>query len=290
MDLGFVIVWNKLNFLKDMSLKDFSLDGKKALIVGARRNMGKAFALGFAEAGADVAIADWNVDSGQLDQVAKEIKSMGRRSIALQADISQKKDVQKIVKKVYDEFGAIDILMNVAVRYHPRSLTDLDEESWDKLTDINLKGYWLTIQEVAPIMIKQNSGSIINLSSRGGLKAHADNSMGNYAIMKAGITMMTKQYCRYLGPHNIRVNAIAPSLVEWEEFPGQENIKQTDSSAKTEITEEEKFKSWLTGPENLPLGRVATFDEMANAAVFLASDASSYVTGTILNVDGGYMA
>jgi 3-oxoacyl-[acyl-carrier protein] reductase len=105
--------------------------------------------------------------------------------------------------------------------------------------------------------------------------------------------MMTRQYCRYLGPYNVRVNAIAPSLVEWEEFPGQENIKNKNSLPKKEnreITDEEKFESWLTGPENLPLGRVATFEEMANAAVFLASDASSYVTGTILNVDGGYMA
>ena len=177
--------------------------------------------------------------------------------------------------------------------YHPKSLVDLDEESWDKLTDVNLKGYWLMIQEVSPIMINQKSGSIINLTSRGGLKAHADKMMGNYAIVKSGIAMMTRQYCRYLGPYNVRVNAIAPSLVEWEEFPGQENIKRTSSPPKKEnreITDEEKFESWLTGPENLPLGRVATFEEMANAAVFLASDASSYVTGTILNVDGGYMA
>ncbi len=149
------------------------------------------------------------------------------------------------------------------------------------------------IQEVSPIMMKQKSGSIINLTSRGGLKAHADKMMGNYAIVKSGIAMMTRQYCRYLGPYNIRVNAIAPSLVEWEEFPGQENTKKKSNSPKKEnreITDEEKFESWLTGPENLPLGRVATFEEMANAAVFLASDASSYVTGTILNVDGGYMA
>jgi 3-oxoacyl-[acyl-carrier protein] reductase len=142
-------------------------------------------------------------------------------------------------------------------------------------------------------MIQQNSGSIINLTSRGGLKAHADKAMGNYAIIKSGIAMMTRQYCRYLGPYNIRVNAIAPSLVEWEEFPGTENRKKNSQKVKRrkkEVTEAEKFEAWLTGPENLPLGRVATFDEMANAAVFLASDASSYITGTILNVDGGYMA
>jgi len=276
-----------------MSLSDFSLKGKKALIIGARRNMGKAFALGLAEAGADVAISDVNLESGQLQIVADEIQEMGRKSLALKADISNQEDVKKLVKRVVKEFGTIDILMNVAVMYHSRSMVDLDEDSWDKLTDVNLKGYWLMIQEVSPIMMKQKSGSIINLTSRGGLKAHADKMMGNYAIVKSGIAMMTRQYCRYLGPYNVRVNAIAPSLVEWEEFPGQENIKKKSSSPKKEnreITDVEKFESWLTGPENLPLGRVATFEEMANTAVFLASDASSYVTGTILNVDGGYMA
>ena len=276
-----------------MSLSSFSLEGKKALVVGARRNMGKGFALGLAEAGADVAVTDVNLESGQLQAVADEIKKMGRNSLALKADISSQEEVKKLVENVVKEFGTIDILMNVAVMYHPKSVVDLDEESWDKLTDVNLKGYWLMIQEVSPIMMNQKSGSIINLTSRGGLKAHADKMMGNYAIVKSGIAMMTRQYCRYLGPYNVRVNAIAPSLVEWEEFPGQENIKKKSSPPKKEnreITDEEKFESWLTGPENLPLGRVATFEEMANAAVFLASDASSYVTGTILNVDGGYMA
>ena len=206
-----------------MSLSNFSLKGKKALVVGARRNMGKAFALGLAEAGADVAITDINIESGQLHKVSNEIEAMDRKSIALKADISCGDEVKKLVKTVVEEFGTIDILMNVAVMYHPKSVVDLDEESWEKLTNVNLKGYWLMIQEVSPIMIQQNSGSIINLTSRGGLKAHADKAMGNYAIIKSGIAMMTRQYCRYLGPHNIRVNAIAPSLVEWEEYPGTEN-------------------------------------------------------------------
>ena len=276
-----------------MSLSSFSLKGKKALVVGARRNMGKGFALGLAEAGADVAVTDVNIKSGQLQTVADEIQQMGCKSLALKADISSQEEVKKLVDSVVQEFGTIDILMNVAVMYHSKSVIDLDEESWDKLTDVNLKGYWLMMQEVSPIMMKQKSGSIINLTSRGGLKAHADKMMGNYAIVKSGTAMMTRQYCRYLGPYNVRVNAIAPSLVEWEEFPGQENLKKkTDSQQKADrqLTDEEKFESWLTGPENLPLGRVATFEEMANAAVFLASDASSYITGTILNVDGGYMA
>lgn len=276
-----------------MSLSEFSLSGKKALVVGARRNMGKGFALGLAEAGADVAVTDINIESGQLQAVSEQIEAMGRKSIFLKTDISSQKDVKKMVDKVMLEFGGIDILMNVAVMYHMKSVVDLDEESWEQLSNVNLKGYWLTIQEVSPIMKKQGSGSIINLTSRGGLKAHADKAMGNYAIVKSGIAMMTRQYARYLGPHNIRVNAIAPSLVEWEEFPGQENIKKKITNIeeeKKEVSDQEKFEAWSTGPENIPLGRVATFNEMANAAVFLASDASSYINGTILNVDGGYMA
>ena len=275
-----------------MSLSEFSLNGKKALVIGARRNMGKGFALGLAEAGADVAVTDVNIESGQLEKVSKQIQDMGRDSICLKVDISSQDEVKTMVRQVEDKFGRIDILMNVAVMYHMNSVQDLDAESWDKLTDVNLKGYWLTIQEVAPLMKKQGSGSIINLTSRGGLKAHADKAMGNYAIVKSGIAMMTRQYSRYLGPYNIRVNAIAPSLVEWEEFPGQENKKSQEDrpSIQKEISEQEKFEAWSTGPQNIPLGRAATFNEMANAAVFLASDASSYVTGTILNVDGGYMA
>lgn len=280
-----------------MSLADFSLAGKKALVVGGRRNMGKGFALGLAEAGADVAVADLNTDDGRLQAVADQIAAMGRRSLAVQVDISSKASVDALVGGVADALGGIDVLMNVAVMYHRKSLPALDEDGWDRLTDVNLKGYWLMHQAVAPIMQAQRSGSIINLSSRGGLKAHADKAMGNYAIVKAGIAMMTRQYCRYLGPYNVRVNAIAPSLVEWEEHPAgdfyRENpdrVPRQPAPPPPEPTELEKFEAWSTGPESLPLGRVATFEEMANAAVFLASDASSYVTGTVLCVDGGYMA
>ena len=280
-----------------MSLADFSLADKKALVVGGRRNMGKGFALGLAEAGADVAVADVKVDDGRLQEVADEIAGMGRRSVAVQTDISSRVSVDALVKTVLEELGGIDILMNVAVMYHRKSLPDLDEDGWDTLTDVNLKGYWLMHQAVAPIMQAQRSGSIINLSSRGGLKAHADKAMGNYAIVKAGIAMMTRQYCRYLGPYNVRVNALAPSLVEWEQHPAgdfyRDNPERAPSSPPPpppEPSELEKFEAWSTGPENLPLGRVASFEEMANAAVFLASDAASYITGHVLCVDGGYMA
>ena len=279
-----------------MSLKQFSLEGKKALVVGGRRNMGKGFALGLAEAGADVVVTDLAVEDGALQSVADEISEMGRRSAAIQADISSKQSVSKLVDQTISVLGGLDVLMNVAVMYHRKALPELDEDGWNQLTNVNLKGYWLMHQAVAPIMQAQRSGSIINLSSRGGLKAHADKGMGNYAIVKAGVAMMTRQYCRYLGPDNVRVNAIAPSLVEWEQHPAGDYYREHPEKKpkspplKPKLSDLDRFEAWSTGPENLPLGRVATFEEMANAAVFLASDASSYITGTILCVDGGYMA
>lgn len=279
-----------------MTLADFSLAGKKALVVGGRRNVGKGFALGLAEAGADVAVTDINIEDGRLQGVADEIAAMGRRSMAIKTDISSKTEVDAMVASVVDTLGGIDILMNVAVMYHHKSVMELDEAAWEQLTNVNLKGYWLTHQAVAPIMMEQKSGSIINLTSRGGLKAHADKGMGNYAIVKAAIAMMTRQYCRYLGPYNVRVNAIAPSLMQWEQHPAEDararnpDRPKQPSQPPPEPTEQEKREAWSTSEHNLPLGRVATFDEMANAAVFLASDAASYVTGAILCVDGGYMA
>ena len=115
-----------------MSLADFSLAGKKALVVGGRRNMGKGFALGLAEAGADVAVADINIDDGRLQSVADEISAMGRQSLAIKTDMSNKGEVDALVAQVMDSFGRIDILMNVAVMYHGRSLLELDEDGWDK--------------------------------------------------------------------------------------------------------------------------------------------------------------
>ena len=214
-----------------MALADFSLAGKKAIVVGGRRNMGKGFALGLAEAGADVIVTDVNNEDGALQSVADEIAGMGRRSLAVKTDISQKSEVDELVTQAMDVLGGIDILMNVAVRYHRKSLLDLDDQGWDELTNVNLKGYWHTHQAVAPIMQAQGSGSIINLTSRGGLKAHADKGMGNYAILKSGIAMMTRQYSRYLGPSNVRVNAIAPSLVEWEQHPAGDFYRENPDRA-----------------------------------------------------------
>ena len=126
---------------KGMSLASFSLEGKKALVVGGRRNMGKGFALGLAEAGADVAVTDINLKEGRLQSVADEIEAMGRRSLAIQTDISKKSEVDSLVAEVVENLGGIDILMNVAVMYHRKSLTEFEEADCEELTNVNLKGY-----------------------------------------------------------------------------------------------------------------------------------------------------
>jgi len=274
-----------------MSISDFSLAGKKAIVVGARRGMGKAFAIGFAEAGADVAIADVEVADGLLDKVGEEIQEFGRRALTARIDISQKTEVDNLVQKVLAEFGTVDILANVAVMYHPSSLLDLSEEDWDRLTDVNLKGYWLTCQAVAPIMQERRKGSIINMTSRGGLRAYGERILGNYCITKSGIAMLTRQMCRLLGPYNVRVNAIAPSLVRDDPPREAPVIKPPDGMTEKEYRKaREQAREQEFGARGIVLGRVAEPKEMANAAVFLASDAASYVTGAILCVDGGDMA
>jgi len=267
-----------------MSLSDFSLEGKVAVVVGAWRGMGRAFALGFAEAGADVVVSDVKIEDGHLNACADQIREMGRRALAVQTDMSQKTEVDHLIKTTMDEFGTIDILANVAVMYHGASLLDLDEEGWDMLTDVNLKGYWLTCQAVSKIMKENRTGSIINMTSRGGLRAHGEKAMGNYCVTKSGIAMMTRQLCRLLGPYNVRVNAIAPSLVR----PDPPRVFNFDTPEN--LSDPEVAHAWLQGPPGIPLRRMAEPEEMANAAVFLASDAASFVSGTILNVDGGDMA
>ena len=260
-----------------MGISDFSLEGKKAVVVGGRRGLGRAYALTFAEAGADVAIADVEVADGMLDSVAEQIQKYGRRALVAQVDISRKADIDDLVKKVMAEFGTIDIWANVAVRYHGSELLELDEEDWDTLTDINLKGYWLACQAVAPIMIERKKGSIINMTSQAGLRPFTGRH-ANYCITKAGTVMLTKQLALDLAKHNVRVNAIALSQVMPDPMP-------TDPEALERTIKHLDYMSRV-----IPLGRNAEPEEIANGALYLASDASSFVTGHVLVIDGGNIA
>lgn len=261
-----------------MGIADFSLSGKKAVIMGGRKGLGKAYALTFAEAGADVAVGDIMAADGMLDSVAKQIKQYGRHDVTGQVDISKKSDIDSFIQKVLSEFDTIDILANVGVQYYDSSLLDLAEDDWDALTDINLKGYWLACQAVAPIMIQRRKGSIINMTSQAGIKPQfPQSSLGNYSITKAGIIMLTKQLAVDLARHNVRVNAIALSQVPFDPPPSDPAM----------VEREKMTLAWMAS--HTPMRRNAEHREIANGALFLASEASSYVTGHVLVIDGGFI-
>ena len=254
-----------------MYLPSFSLEGKVAIVTGGKKGIGKAIALAFAEAGADVAVCSRTLEDGELRAVANEIQRLGRRSLAIQADISHKTDVDNLVKRVMDEFGVINILVNNAGILIKGPFLEFSEDAWDKTINTDLKGYYLCSQAVGKRMVEQKGGNIINLSSALAVKPLENH--GAYSIAKAGVVMLTRVLARELGKYNIRVNAIAPSLV------------------KTELTD-----TW-TDPERLkraeaeiPLGYVAEPSEVVGPALFLASDASSYITGHTIILDGGKLA
>ncbi|MBA7601585.1 2-dehydro-3-deoxy-D-gluconate 5-dehydrogenase [subsurface metagenome] len=252
-----------------MAAPSFSLSGKVAVVTGGRRGIGKAIALALAEAGADVALGDRVVDDGELNAVSEEVKKLGRRSLAVQADITQKADVDGLVQKTLAEFGTIDILVNNAAMNIRAPLLELNEDGWDKVIDTDLKGYYLCSQAVGKIMVGQKRGNIINIASTAAMYTAPE--MGAYCIAKAGVVMLTRILAVELAQYNIRVNAVAPSLVKtkfsqplWSD---PETLKQIESE--------------------IPMGRLAEPSDIVGSVLFLASDASAYITGHTIVVDGG---
>jgi len=270
-----------------MTIPSLSLENRVALVTGSKRGIGKAIALVLAEAGADVAIADYVIDDGELEVVADEIRGLGRRCLAVRADVSQKSEVEELIKRVTIEFGAIDILVNNA-----GIQSELTEEHWQKVIDVNLNGCYLCSQAVSEGMVERKKGNIINIASveglRGGAVARALAPLipvptvptgltlagRPYNVSKAGIIMLTRVMARQLGSYGIRVNAIAPGGIRTEMlrfiWDNVDFMKQFESQ--------------------VPLGRIGEPGEIASVALFLASDASSYVTGHTLVADGGLLA
>ncbi len=253
-------------------MPDFSLNGEVVIVTGARRGIGKAIALTLAGAGADVAVCDLVDDDGQLQAVAGEIEKLGRRSLPVKVDTSKRAEVETMVQKVLDRFGQIDILMNNAGILIRSSLLDLPEEDWDRLMAVDLKSYYLCAQAVGRHMVERKRGRIVNTASQFAFRTMP--GMGPYSIAKAGVVMLTRALAQELGKHGIRVNAIAPGLV------------------KTEFSRE----SWIN-PDfvkqysaQMPLGRMGETTDLTGAALFLASDASAYVTGHTILIDGGALA
>jgi len=256
-----------------MGIPSFSLEGKVAIVTGGKRGIGKAIALAFAEAGADVAVCSRVIKDGELQAVANEIQGLGRRSLAVQADITRKTDVDNLVQRVVDEFTAIDILVNNAgIYFVDPPLLDVPEGDWDKIINVNLKGHYLCSQAVGKRMVDRKAGNIINIASELAIKPISE--AGVYCIAKAGVVMLTRVLAKELASYNIRVNAIAPG------------------AARTKILE-----YLLSDPEALkqceaqiPLGRIAEPGDIIGTALFLASEASSYITGHTILVDGGLVA
>lgn len=246
---------------------ELPLKNKVALITGASRGIGHAAAIGLAEAGADLAIASRKLPD--LEKVAAEIKKLGRKCVPIAAHVGRIEEINSLVKKVLDEFGKIDILVNnAATNPSMASAMDIDDRAWDSIMNLNLKGLFFLSQAVARTMKEKGGGKIINIASIAGI---SPDILAVYSISKAGVIMATKVMAQQWGQYNIRVNTVAPGLT------------------KT------KFSEALWGNPDIlniamsrtPLARPAEPEEMVGAIIFLASDASSYVTGQVIAVDGG---
>jgi 3-oxoacyl-[acyl-carrier protein] reductase len=244
------------------------LAGKTALVTGASKGIGRAIAIKFAEQGANVAFTYLSsVEQGQAleaELTAKGIKAKGYRSDA--ADFAQ---AEKLIADVVADFGALDILVNNAGITMDNLLLRMSEEAWDRVINVNLKSCFNTVKAASKIMMKQKSGSIINMTSVVGIKGNA--GQANYAASKAGIIGFTKSVALELGSRGIRSNAIAPGFIETE---------------MTGKLDEKTVQSWR---EAIPLKRGGRPEDVADACVFLASDMSAYITGQVLQVDGGML-
>jgi len=255
-------------------LSRFSLEGRVAIVTGGGRGIGKAIAQGFAKAGAKVAITSRKIND--LEATAAEIEAFGGVAFPVQSHLGKMEEIDKMVKTVAAKFGRIDILVNNAGASPAMgSVLESDERLWETIMNLNLRGLYFTSQAVARIMKEQGKGKIINIASVDGFKPEPGVSV--YSVSKAGVRMITKAFAMELAPFNIQVNTIAPGAIttkmldsHWFHLPPEEAKERKAAMAK------------LT-----PMGRVGDADEIAGAAVYLASDASSYTTGAEIVVDGG---
>lgn len=247
------------------------LGGKKAIVTGGGTGIGKAIALEFAGAGADIAICSRNIQN--IEKVRDEIIALGRDSMAVSMDIRVREDVDNMVQQVIDEFGRIDILVNNAGTNRPTPVLDLTEDTWNLILDTNLKGLFFCTQAVARHMVKQKSGKIINISSTASMGAN-EPGQAAYAASKTGVNAFTKACAREFGPYGINVNAIAPGRILTPLVYASRTPEQV-----------EKFLE--TGKSAAVLGRLGTVEEIAHLALFLASDDAAFITAEIIACNGG---
>ena len=242
------------------------LEGKTALITGAARGIGKALALRFAEHGANIAFTDLVIDENG-EQTKREIEELGMRCEAYASNAADFAQTAEVVEKVKSDFGHIDILVNNAGITKDGLMMRMSEGQWDAVINVNLKSAFNFIHAVLPTMMRQRKGSIINMASVVGVHGNAGQS--NYAASKAGLIALAKSIAQEVGSRGIRANAIAPGFIE---------------TAMTAALPDEVRQEWT---KKIPLRRGGTPDDIADVALFLASDLSSYVSGQVIQVDGG---
>ena len=250
---------------------ELSLTDKVAIVTGGSRGIGRAIALGLAQAGADVVLTSRHQEG--VDEVAEEVRGLGRRALALAADVSNAGGVQRMVDATLGEFGRIDVLVcNAGISPVYKRAEHTAEDEWDAVIAVNLKGVFLCCQAAGKVMIRQKRGKIVNMGSVGGRVALT--RLIAYCAAKGGVEQITKVLATEWAQHNIQVNALAPGFVETELTRGmRENPRlYEDIVNKT------------------PAGRLAEPEDLVGAAVFLASDASDYITGHTLVIDGGWTA
>ncbi|MDN5200501.1 3-oxoacyl-[acyl-carrier-protein] reductase [Fulvivirgaceae bacterium BMA10] len=244
------------------------LEGKTALITGASKGIGRGIAKRFAEQGANIAFTYLSsVEKGEA--LEKELQASGIKAKGYRSDASDFAAAEELIASIVEEFGSLDILVNNAGITKDNLLMRMTEEMWDSVININLKSVFNTVKAATRTFMKQKSGSIINLTSVVGIKGNA--GQGNYAASKAGIIGFTKSVALELGSRNIRSNAIAPGFIETE---------------MTEVLDEKTVQSWR---DAIPLRRGGSPEDVADCAVFLASDMSAYITGQVMQVDGGML-
>ena len=245
----------------------FDLTGKVAVVTGASSGLGQQFARALSEQGCDVAILARRKE--RLEEFSKELKQNGHDCLPVSCDVTDEESIKNAVNAVVNHFGKIDILVNNAGITKDNFLVRMSEDQWDAVIDVNLKGVFNMTQAVAPVMTKNKSGSIITLSSVVGVYGNACQT--NYAATKGGVISMSKSWAKELTRKGaqVRANCIAPGFI---------------SSAMTDALPEEVVAKML---ERTPLGRLGTVDDIANTALFLASDESSYITGQVIEVTGG---
>ena len=250
-------------------LSMFDLKGEKAIVTGGGQGLGKEMALALAEAGADVAVVQRHVEVAE--KTAEEIRKLGRDSIAMKVDVSKAEDVKNMVEAVKGKFGKIDILINNAGIAQAIPALDMTEDDWDSMIDIHVKGTFLCSQMVARKMVEQKKGSIINIASMSGFIVNRPQGQAHYNTAKAAIAHLSKSLAMEWAKYNIRVNAIAPGYMMTDILVPFLRGKMGDE--------------WLMMS---PMGRFGEPYEIKGLALFLASKASSFVTGSVILIDGGY--